>query len=336
MQRHALCVFATSFACLISVGLSSACAQCPVLPNQLTNGQTADATQVMANFDQIESCLNTGQLVVPPVPDLAVTSPGGGTATIQNPSATSNYNFNLPAGPGTTGQFLASGGPSGAMTWVSAPSLSTPPMVDGIPIGRPAASAFTWVNQGGASETEYANGPITLTIPAQSGDQIRGFGQPPPGSVPYTLTVKFDTLLWGTLYYTCGIYIIDSTGKVLGMSYHTQTSTSSTTPHFISANRFNSTTSFNSSPRTAFVSESRTWWFRVTNDGTNWTFYVSHNGADWIQFYSEAVTSFLGPTISSLGVYGDINDTASTGLSALVSIWSFELANGSGTNSSWQ
>jgi len=41
------------------------------------------------------------------------------------------------------------------------------------------------------------------------------------------------------------------------------------------------------------------------------------------------------PQESSLGVYGDNNDTATIRLSSLVSIWSFELASGSGTNSSW-
>gem|GEM_PF-6385855 len=187
--------------------------------------------------------------------------------------------------------------------------------------------------QGGATSAEYTSGPITLTIPAQSGDQIRAFGKSPPGSVPYTLTVKFDTMLWGRNFYTAGIYIIDSSGKLLTLSY--QTNTAQSTPLALSISHWNSTSSFNSGPKTVEVSESRTLWFRVTNDGTNWTFYVSHNGADWVNFYSEGITSFLGSTISSLGVYGDNNDTATIRLSSLVSIWSFELASGSGTNSSW-
>lgn len=109
MQRYALHASIALVVSLVLIGPNAANAQCPTLPNQLTNGQTADASQVMANFNQLSTCLNSGLLTVPPVSSLAVTGSGGGTATIQNPAATSNYNFNLPAGPGTTGQFLTSG-----------------------------------------------------------------------------------------------------------------------------------------------------------------------------------------------------------------------------------
>jgi hypothetical protein len=48
---------------LVSGG-GAAMAQCPAVPNLLTNGQTADATQVMANFNALQNCLNTGELVL--------------------------------------------------------------------------------------------------------------------------------------------------------------------------------------------------------------------------------------------------------------------------------
>jgi hypothetical protein len=288
----------------------------------------------MANFTALQNCLNTGALLVPPVAGLAVTSTGGGTATIQNPSATTPYNFNLPIGPGSPGQLLTSaGGGSSAMTWTT-PASVTPPIVDGIPIARPAGTTFSWMNQGGASYAEYINGPLTISIPAQSGDQLRGLSQSPPGSTPYTLTVKIDTLLWGKNFYNAGIFIIDSSGRVLTLSYQTSTG-SSQTQHAVSVIRWNSSSSFSSTQMGAPISESRTWWLRVNNDGTNWNFSISHNGADWMALYSEGVSAFLGSTISGLGVFGDNNDTAPLGLGSLVSIWSYELASGSGTNSSW-
>lgn len=102
---------------LLCIGAASA--QC-MIPNQLTNGQTADATQVMGDLNQLVNCLNSGELVVPPVATLVITSPSGGTATLQNPSATANYNFNLPAGAGTIGQLLTSaGGGANPQTWTS-------------------------------------------------------------------------------------------------------------------------------------------------------------------------------------------------------------------------
>lgn len=330
MRRRTFIPYLLASAILAMATFNAAHAQCPALPNQLTNGQTADATQVMANFDQLRNCLNSGDLTVPPVSSLAITGAGGGTATIQNPAATSNYDLNLPIGPGTAGQILTSAGPGNPMTWATLPAAVPPPIVDGIPVGRPAASSLSWMNQGGASDTEHTNGPITLTIPAQSGDELRGLGQSPPASAPYTLTVKIDTLLAGSNYYASGIYVRDSNGKLLTIAYQT------TNGHAISIQTWNSTASFNANVKQKPISPARTWWLRVNNDGTNWTFSVSHNGADWIPFYSQGLTAFLGSTITDLGVFGDNNDTASTGLSSMISIWSFELAAGSGTNSSWQ
>jgi hypothetical protein len=330
MRRCKIAVFWTStFLLSLLCALNSARAQC-TLPNNITNGQVADATAVMADFNALVTCLSSGTLTVPPVSSLAVTGPGGGTATIQNPAATTNYNFNLPSGPGSPGQFLTSAGGSGPLTWTTASSVS-PPIVDGIPVGRPAASTFTWLNQGGASYAEHANGPITLTVPAQSGDEIRGLGQVPPGSPPYTLTIKIDTMLWGSPYFVAGIFIIDSSGKLVTLQYFPSISAT----YAIAVNQYNSTTSFNSAAISKQVSASRTWWLRANNDGTNWNFSISPNGADWLSLYSEGLTAFLGPTITSLGVFGDNVDTTGIGLSSLISIWSYELAAGSGTNSSW-
>lgn len=249
-------------------------------------------------------------------------------------AATTNYNFNLPSGSGAPGQFLTSAGGTNPLTWTTAPSANPPPLIDGIPVGRPTGSSFTWLNQGGASYAEYVNGPITLTVPAQSGDQLRGIGRAPPTSTPYTLTAKIDTMLWGKNFYVAGVYVIDSSGKMLALVYQTSTG-SSETQHSIGVTRWNSASSFNSTAKGEQVSESRTWWLRINNDGTNWNFSISPNGADWMSFWSEGVTSFLGPTITSLGVFGDNNDTGGIGLSSFISVWSYELASGSGTNSSW-
>lgn len=89
-------------------GASVAKAQCTI-PNQLTNGQPADAIQVMENFDAVAGCAETPRLSGP-----------GGVVTLQNPSATTDYNFNFPATAGNVGDLLASGG-GGANpgTWTS-------------------------------------------------------------------------------------------------------------------------------------------------------------------------------------------------------------------------
>lgn len=94
---------------------NSAEATC-VVPNALTNGQVANATQVMGNFDAVTNCINAP----PPTPTTKLSGPGGGVVTLQNPSATANYNFNFPATAGSAGNLLTSGGGgSNPTTWTS-------------------------------------------------------------------------------------------------------------------------------------------------------------------------------------------------------------------------
>jgi hypothetical protein len=316
--------------CAMAIGISSlAQAQCASPPNTLANGNPTDATQVMGNFNHLTTCLNSGQLTVPPVSSLSVTGTGGGTVTINNPVNTSPYTLSLPAGTGAAGQYLSTDG-AGQTSWAYATATAPPPLVDGIPVGRPAATSLSWLNQGGATYTDYLHGPISISLPASSGDELRGLGQTPPGSTPYTLTAKLDMLLWGDNYSTAGIYICDSTGKLTVM--HEQGSTGN--PAVIQVNHYSSTSSYSGNAKSVDINGQRTLWLRVTNDGTNWNFYISHNGADWSSIYSEALTAYLGPTISSIGVVGD-NHNSSAPVQH-VSIWSFELGTGTGTNSSWQ
>jgi hypothetical protein len=257
-----------------------------------------------------------------------MTREGGGTVSIENPAATSNYNFNLPANSGTTGQILASGGGgANAMTWITIPGTTLPPITDGIPVGRPAASLFVWRNPGTATYTEYANGPIVLTVPAQNGDQVRGFEQAVPTSFPYTLTTKISPLLWNSNFFTMGIYIIDTNGRFV--SIHQQTGSG-----LFQIGHWNSVTSFNSTIKSNQISPKQSIWLRITNNGSNIIFYISQDGAEWIQYYSEPSTSFLGTAIA-MGVYANNHDTTGVGLPSKISIWSFELENGPGTNSHW-
>ena len=312
-----------------AIGIAGpAWANCPSLPNQITNGQVADATHVMADLNALRNCLNNGDLTVPPVAALGLTS-SGGTATLQNPAAPSNYNFNLPATAGTTGQVLVSGGGgSTPMYWAAIPGTTAPPLVDGVPVGRPAASLFAWRNAGSATYAEHANGPITLSIPAQSGDQLRGFEQSVPGSPPYTLTVKLDISALNANFYQSGIYIADSSGKLIAFDQYQAGS-------ILQVAYWNSASSFGSNRKTKGIALGSTVWLRINHDGTNLKFSVSRNGADWQLFYSESATAFLSSNISALGVFGDNNDGSATSMNSLISIWSFELASGSGTDSHW-
>jgi hypothetical protein len=108
--------------CLVLGAVNAAQATCPALPYSLTNGLTADATQVMADLDALLNCINTGSN--PSIfSSIQFTGPGGGVITVQNPSATADYNLNLPAAAVSAGQFRTSGGGgSNPETWTTLPT----------------------------------------------------------------------------------------------------------------------------------------------------------------------------------------------------------------------
>ena len=49
----------------LAFALPAAASNCPSFPYTLTNGQTADANQVMANFNSLLNCANTTLLTAP-------------------------------------------------------------------------------------------------------------------------------------------------------------------------------------------------------------------------------------------------------------------------------
>lgn len=107
---------------------SAANAQCTI-PNLITNGQVTDAAQIMGNFSALQNCIANPT----PSPSLQLSGPGGGIITMQNPSATANYNFNLPAETGNVGDLLTSGGGgSNPESWTATgTSGHTLPFLDG-------------------------------------------------------------------------------------------------------------------------------------------------------------------------------------------------------------
>lgn len=304
-QHHASLAFTVLALLLCLGGLTTAKAQCTV-PYQLTNGQVADATQVMANINAVLACLNGA-------------APAGSTNALQYNAGSGSFGG---VGPLTNGQVVI--GSTG-----NAPQAATLSAGSGVTITNGAGSVTisaiggggsglynqvlsttptssssglaTWVNQGSASVADRATG-VTISAPNGSGDNWRGRTKPAPAT-PYTITVlvaRAQNASSPTAIAALGWY--DGTAKLHLLSH--LISSAST---YIQVPKYNSPTSFNGTDFSTQQPISSPVWLRVSDDGTNVSFAYSMDGANFQTLYSVAKTSgFLGSTgYSNVGVFVD-------------------------------
>lgn len=166
-------------------------AACPTLPYNLANGQVADASQVMANYEALRDCIDDVGVIDPGLAsELAVYDAGGvvlsGAPLSEILDEVGNTQGSIlfrgasewqTLSPGTAGYVLQSGGLGADPSWVAgaagggittivgggvAAGTSTVAIPKLAPVSRPALSAFSWVNQASATSTEYANVPLVL------------------------------------------------------------------------------------------------------------------------------------------------------------------------------
>jgi hypothetical protein len=268
-------------------------AQC-ALPNQLTNGQTADASEVMANFNALIACLN----------------PGGSTNSIQ-------YNAGAGAlggvGPLTDGQLLigSTGNPPQGQTFTAGAGITItngPGSVSVASNGAVAGNGLyyqvmsatptaastgfsSWLNQGTSTVSDSSAGITIDAQPSGSTLNISGRYKSVPAT-PYTVKALITATRSSNNYSEVGIGWYDGSAKLHLLSF----STNAGGPNFIAVTKWNSATSFNSSDYASSANAfSQPIWFQLQDDGTNISFAFSQDGANFLQVYSVAkVSGFLG------------------------------------------
>ncbi len=138
---------------------SPAIAACPV-PNVLSNGQTADATQVMQNFSAVAGCANA-------------TAPSGGQNTVQFETSSGN----LGGVALTDGQVIlgTTGGAPQAKTLTAGPGIAIMNTPGGISIsatGSGSANAVDWLNEAAVIRPVAANFSVVTSTTAPAGASL--------------------------------------------------------------------------------------------------------------------------------------------------------------------
>lgn len=180
------------------------------------------------------------------------------------------------------------------------------------PISDPTLTAFTWRNQGGATETARTQA-LFLSAPADSAtNTVRG-REIAATAAPFSVTIGIVPQI--TLnYHSAGLYVTDGT-KVLTLGV--------TTPSNGGGLQVASFPSFNagssgSQLATTNIQPVGLWYLKVLDDGTNLTWYWSVDGQDFTQIYSAGRTAYLS-SISAIGYFASAHNSTTPAGVLLVS-----------------
>lgn len=221
--------------------------------------------------------------------------------------------------PGTSGDVLTSNGPGVAPTY-----QATSGGGGGAGGIVAALSSFTWVNQGSATAAQgSSNGPILMTLPKVSSLNWAGLFLTPP-STPYKVIAELHCITQDFLdSQVCGVYFYDGT-KLLGFEFLMQTG--GTQPRI---EHITNITTDGSTPQSGLQQIQAQpiapipapLWVQLRDDGTNLYVDYSPDGVNFINWYSEAVGSYLTPT--QIG-FGGVNVTSSANLDLYVSLLNWQ------------
>ena len=216
------------------------------------------------------------------IPGLSGTLAGDGDVDISSP---------------TTGQVLTYSG----TVWVN----ETPSGGGNV---LPAASSFTWANQGSSTYSQnVASGPILLSIADSGSVNFRMMYTAAP-STPYKVQAQLRGFMNGASAnsQTIGVYFYDGT-QFLGIEFLSQ-SGPSYTPRLqegtaMSGGSYPTVATFGAD--NGYVASINAYsspvWVQLRNDGTTLWFDFSIDGVNYFNWQSQTVGSFITPTYIGFG-----------------------------------
>jgi hypothetical protein len=289
MRRHNFLIAILAVGWPLLGNLNKATAAC-TLPYQLTNGQNADATQVMANFNALVACLGSA----------------GSTNAVQYNAGGGAFGG---VGPLTNGQLVvgATGGAPQAQTLTPGAGISITNGAGNVTIAATGGQAGTglyrqvmsatptsastgltnWLNQGSATVDDSVVGVSMTLPPAGAGTHITGRFMASP-TAPYKITALIAATRNSNSVNQVGIGWYDGSNKLHLLAYATNNGGAP----YLFVGKFNSATSFNTiDVQTNINAFAQPIWLQIQDDGTNVPFSFSQDGANFLQLLSVAKAS---------------------------------------------
>jgi hypothetical protein len=274
----------TGTAVLLLSGSLASAAACS-LPNTFTNGQTADATLVMQNFNALLACINSGSAPGGSANSLQYNAGGGilgGVSPLTNGQLAVGSTGNPPqpatitAGAGITvanspGSITIGATGGGGATGLYNQVMSATPTSAG-------TGLTSWLNQGTATVADTAVG---IAISDTNGNQLRVRYKAAP-TPPYTITALVGDTTPGVNTPVMGIGWYDGTSKlhVVDMVYNNGWG--------VEVTKWNSVSSWNSYDFSPTPIITNPLWLQIRDDGTSIYFRYSVDGANFYTLYNSA------------------------------------------------
>lgn len=267
--------------------------QC-VLPYTFTNGQTADATQVMANFNALAKCVSPAD----PINSLQYNNGGafGGTTGMSNGQLAIGSTGAAPQAQAlTAGQGIAVTNGGGSISIAATGAQAGNGMYSLAMSATPTSTSTgltTWLNQGSATVADSAVG-ITITAPTSgtTPNLIARYMAAP--TAPYTITALIAATRNSNSANGIGIGWYDGTAKLHVLSYYLQSGVPA-----MQVSRWTNATTFSANDYTGpAIPLAQPIWLQIRDDGTNASFAFSQDGTSFVPLFSVAKASgYLGAT----------------------------------------